>query len=113
MDSTQIDRSALKRLLAVLGNDPAELEDLLTDYCEDAPDLARRISDAAGSGDMDALRIAAHTLKSNAHDFGARHLSALCADLERACISGVPADPKASAEQIVGAEKAAREAVAL
>lgn len=40
MDGQPIDRDALKRLLALLGSDPAELADLLDDYSEDAPDLA-------------------------------------------------------------------------
>jgi HPt (histidine-containing phosphotransfer) domain-containing protein len=112
MDGEAIDRDALKRLLELLGSDPAELGDLLDDYNEDAPALARRIMDAAEHGDLDALRIAAHTLKSNARDFGALRLSALCAELERASASGNPTDPRRAAEEISRAEEEARRALA-
>lgn len=112
MDEQTIDRDALKRLLELLGSDPAELRDLLDDYNEDAPELARRIMEAAEGGDLEALRIAAHTLKSNARDFGALRLSALCAELELACASGNPTDPGGAAEEISRAEEQARRALA-
>lgn len=111
MSNDIIDRSALRRLLELIGGDPADLQDLLEDYRSQAPELASRISAAARSNDMDALRIAAHTLKSNARDFGAMRLSALCADLERDCRSGTIADPLARAEAIRSEEAAAREAL--
>lgn len=111
MESDLIDRAALKRLLEVMGNDPGELEDLLGDYNEDAPDLVRRISDAAARRDLEALRIAAHTLKSNARDFGALRLSTLCAEVERACAAGGPADPRDAVERITREEEAARQAL--
>lgn len=112
MDGQPIDRGTLKRLLELLGSDPAELADLLDDYNEDAPDLARRILDAAEHGDLEALRIAAHTLKSNARDFGALRLSALCAELEHACATGSSIDPRRAAEEIFRVEEEARRALA-
>ena len=112
MSSDLIDRSALVRLLEILGNDPAELEDLLADYNEDAPELARRIRDAAESGETDALRIAAHSLKANARDFGALHLSELCTGLEQDCIEGRTDNSKEAAVRIAQAESDAREALA-
>ncbi|WP_210880214.1 Hpt domain-containing protein [Roseovarius autotrophicus] len=111
MTSGHIHRAALKRLFEVLGNDVEELEELRGDYVEDAPALARRISEAASKGDWTALRIAAHTLKSNAHDFGATRLSELCAFLEKACYHGGPADADALAEGIAQEEEAARKAL--
>lgn len=111
MNTPDIDRTALKRLFHVMGNDIGELEDLRRDYLEDAPDLARRITEAAAQGDWTALRIAAHTLKSNARDFGAVQLAGLCADLEKACIDGRPEDPAGFAERIRDAECAARRAL--
>ncbi|MFD1196503.1 Hpt domain-containing protein [Seohaeicola saemankumensis] len=108
MSTSEIDHSSLKRLLDVLGNDTAELQDLLQDYIEDAPDLARRITEAAAQGDRTALRIAAHTLKSNARDFGATRLAELCAGLEKACVEGRPEDPEGYADRIRQAEQAAR-----
>ncbi len=111
MNGQAIDRSALKRLLVLLGNDPAELEDLLSDYKEDAPELARRVLDAAERGDVEAVRIATHTLKANADDFGAVRLSALCARLEQAARAGGPAERR-DVEDLVGAEEEARLALA-
>lgn len=113
MGEQLIDHAALKRLLELLGSDPAELADLLDDYNEDAPDLAHRIRDAAEHSDLDALRIAAHTLKSNARDFGALRLSALCAELEQACTTGSLEDPRTAAKEISLAEEQARQALAM
>jgi HPt (histidine-containing phosphotransfer) domain-containing protein len=112
MDEQVIDRDKLKRLLELLGSDPTELADLLDDYNEDAPNLARRIMDAVERCDPEALRIAAHTLKSNAHDFGALRLSALCAELEHSCTTGITPDPWRTAEEIFRAEQEARRALA-
>lgn len=112
MEEQPIDRDALKRLLELLGGDPAELADLLDDYNEDAPDLARRILAAAEHGDHEALRIATHTLKSNARDFGALRLSTLCAELEHACAADALTDPGCAAEEIFRAEEEARRALA-
>lgn len=111
MESGDIDRHALKRLLGVVGGDISELEDLRNDYLEDAPELAQRILDAVGRGDMRALRIAAHMLKSNARDFGAVRLADLCATLEKACLEGGQADTHGLAERIRDEEDAARRAL--
>lgn len=111
MSDDIIDRSALRRLLELIGGDPADLQELLEDYRSQAPELASRISAAARSNDLEALRIAAHTLKSNARDFGARRLSTLCAGLERDCRNGTIADPHSKAEAICSEEAATREAL--
>jgi HPt (histidine-containing phosphotransfer) domain-containing protein len=111
MSSEEIDGGALQRLLNVLGNDPEELKDLIEDYFEDAPELARRISSAAEDGDLQALRIAAHTLKSNARDVGALRLAALCADIEQSCNAGAHSDATAAARSVAEAEEAARRAL--
>lgn len=112
-DPGWIDLTALVRLLNVVGNDPDELAELLGDYFEDAPDLMGRMVDAAASGDRTAFRIAAHTLKSNARDFGALRLSELCAAAETASTFETKlADLVAAAEDIGRAEKASRRALA-
>ena len=111
MTDDVIDGSAIRRLLDVIGGDPEDLEELLEEYRSAAPQLAARISGAAQSGDIDSLRIAAHTLKSNARDVGAMRLSRLCEALEHQCRAGEVADAGGSAALIVAEEKAARQAL--
>lgn len=111
MSDDVIDRSALRRLLKLIGGDPEDLGDLLRDYQDQAPELASRIGAAARSNDLEALRIAAHTLKSNARDFGAMRLSAICEELEQECRSGAIADPVSKADAIASEEAAARQAL--
>lgn len=112
-DRTLIDYAALRRLLKVVGNELDELAELVGDYLEDAPELAGRIVDAAAIGDREAFRISAHTLKSNARDFGAIRLSELCAAAEGASASTADtADLAAAASEIAHAERAARRALA-
>ena len=106
-----IDLAALRRLLEAIGGDPEDLDELFEDYRSEAPELAAKISQAAAGGDLEGLRIAAHTLKSNARDFGATKLSALCEKLEQECRSGAVADPHGMAEAIAAAENASRQAL--
>lgn len=111
MNEDGIELSALRRLLELIGGDPEDLRDLLRDYQNEAPELASRIIAAAHAGNLDALRIAAHTLKSNSRDFGAMRLSAMCKELEQECRSGAVADPVSKAEAIAFEEAAARQAL--
>ncbi len=112
MTDTAIDRNALSRLLEVIGGDTGDLAELLEDYRATAPDLAGQIGAAAAAGDTESLRIAAHTLKSNARDFGATRLAALCQALELECREGAPADPSGAAAAIAAEEETARAALA-
>jgi len=106
MNDNVIDRAAVQRLLELIGGDPEDLEELLEDFREAAPELAGQIVAAADAGDLDALRIAAHTLKSNARDFGAMQLATLCEALERDCRDGAVSDAPAKAAAIARAEAA-------
>ena len=106
-----IEIAALRRLLEAIGGDPEDLRELIEDFRSEAPELAAQISEAAAGADLESLRIAAHTLKSNARDFGATRLSALCEELEQDCRTGAVADPGDRAEAIAAAETAARKAL--
>ncbi len=111
MDDNVIDRAALRRLLEVIGGAADDLDELLADYLDEAPSMAAQIGAAASAGDVNALRIAAHTLKSSARDFGALGLSELCAALELECRTGTVSDLCGRAEAIAVAELAARKAL--
>ena len=103
-----IDTAALARLLQAIGGDVNDMRELVGDYEEDAPALVAAIAEAASVGDGDSMRVAAHSLKSNASDFGAARLSELCADLERDCREGGPLNATDAIEEIAAAEREAR-----
>ena len=67
-----IDRAAIDELLESTGSDEAFLAEMIDTYLGDAADLLRALRTAAAAGDPDALRQAAHTLKSNSATLGAR-----------------------------------------
>jgi len=67
---------------------------------------------AAAAGDLDTLRIAAHTLKGNARDFGAMALSEVCSALEVECRTGAVSDASAQVKRIAGELDRARAALA-
>ena len=95
MDSPQIDPAALARLMRVIGGDTADLRDLLGDFTESAPEIVANMRAAMAEDDMATLRRGAHTLKSNARDFGATVLANLCDGVERAACAGASVDPGA------------------
>lgn len=88
MSTNLIDEDALKRLLALIGDDPDDLDELIDDYLEVAPKLAKTILGTSESRDIDAMRIAAHTLKSNARDLGAIRVAERASAVESACKDG-------------------------
>ncbi|WP_413717049.1 Hpt domain-containing protein [Silicimonas sp. MF1-12-2] len=111
MEKEVIDPAALRKLLDLLGGDPEDLDELLADYFDEAPRLSASIARAATDGDTDALRISAHTLKSNARDFGAELLASLCAELEQVCRQGDLTNATDLAQCIHTEEIAARDAL--
>lgn len=93
MSEDVIDRGALKRLLDVIGGDPEDLGELLEEFEEVTPKTLAQMAEAARSGDLNALRISSHSLKSNGRDFGAVALASACEALEHACRDGSVDDP--------------------
>ncbi|MGH1479510.1 MAG: Hpt domain-containing protein [Geminicoccales bacterium] len=111
MSTELIDKAALTRLLTLIGDDPDDLDELIDDYLEAAPNLARAILDAAEGGDIDAMRIAAHTLKSNARDLGATRVSEQAGAIETACKNGDVEAATVLASEIEAEAVAANEAL--
>lgn len=111
MTDDQLDKSALKRLLDVIGGDPEDFDEMREEYFESVPDILTELQSAADASDLDQLRVAAHSLKSNARDFGAAALAELCGTLEAECKTGVVVDPSGSVAKIVTAEAAAAAAL--
>jgi CheY-like chemotaxis protein len=57
-------------------------------YLRETPALLQELNEAAGRGDVVALRRAAHSLKSGSANLGAGCLAELCQELEAASLSG-------------------------
>jgi HPt (histidine-containing phosphotransfer) domain-containing protein len=75
-----LDGTALDRLRELGGDD--FVGELIDTFRRDAPDLLATLRRSLGEHDLDELRRAAHTLKSNGATFGAQDFSELCARLE-------------------------------
>ena len=76
------DAGALDSLLEIIGGDRDALVDLIGSFLDEGPGLIGRIESAVRDEDPEALRQAAHTMKSSAADFGAMELSRLCREME-------------------------------
>lgn len=75
-----LDHSTLAELQDMVGD--ATFIELVESFLEDAPRLAADMQRAVAEEKPAALRLAAHSLKSNSADFGAVGLNRLCKELE-------------------------------
>ncbi|KVV44449.1 hybrid sensor histidine kinase/response regulator [Burkholderia territorii] len=83
-DADVIDRKALDALRALQRpGRPDVLTRIIDQFALDAPRLIRDMRAAVEAGDADALKLAAHTLKSSSANVGAHRLSARCREIER------------------------------
>jgi HPt (histidine-containing phosphotransfer) domain-containing protein len=102
----------LKRLLDVIGGDPEDLAELIEEFDTSTPQTLDKMKSAAAAGNLDALRIAAHSLKSNGRDFGAVRLANLCEALEHDCREGTVEDAVGRVSAISENLRAAKAALA-
>lgn len=100
MQDEVIDKQAIERLLDMIGGDPEDLQELLEEFDQSTPGIVASMRTAADEGDLRALRISVHSLKSNATDMGAHRLSAMCALLEAACRDETVEGPVAQIDAI-------------
>jgi len=83
LEESVLDPEALTRLRATLGKEAsAMLPELIDSFLDDAVELQRQAEQALEQENGEVLRRAAHTLKSNAKNFGATKLARLCQELE-------------------------------
>jgi PAS domain S-box-containing protein len=85
-----IDRATLEQLEASVG-DAAFVGELIDTFLADAPALLATLRRSQEQEDADAVRRAAHTLKSNGRLFGAIALAGACEQLEHAAKTGAVA----------------------
>jgi HPt (histidine-containing phosphotransfer) domain-containing protein len=82
-----IDHVIFNELQASAGAD--FVVELVDTFFEEAPQMIADLRSALAAGDAERFRRAAHSLKTNAHTFGATALGAKARELEQ---GGLPAD---------------------
>lgn len=82
-----IDRTTFSELQDSAGAD--FVVELVGTFFEEAPQMITELRSARAAGDAERFRRAAHSLKTNAHTFGATALGARARELE---LGGLPAD---------------------
>ena len=81
-DSSAVDRETISGLLEIIGGAKESLNELIGSFLDDAPKLLESLASGVRENDFDAVKRAAHTLKSSAADFGAAGLAELTRELE-------------------------------
>ncbi len=83
-ESEAINRSHLRSFVEMIGDDdPAFIQELLTDYLVDAERMRVELHRALEEGDASAINRIGHTLKSSSAVFGALLLVDICEDFEQ------------------------------
>ena len=77
-----LDPGALAALEEMTGGDAEFMTELIDTWIADAAGQIATIEQALAAHDADALRRAAHTLKSTSQSLGAGRLAAACAEIE-------------------------------
>jgi HPt (histidine-containing phosphotransfer) domain-containing protein len=86
MVETLIDKGAWERMKSMTG--PAFLAELIDVFLKDSPELIKRMQGGMAAGDIESVRQAAHSLKSNSASFGADRLAGVARELEMIAKSG-------------------------
>lgn len=82
--------------------EPAFLATLIDVFLADSPELIQQMHSGLAAGDIELVRRAAHSLKSNSASFGADRLANVARELEMIAKGGtlVGAEPKLAAVEI-------------
>ena len=108
MSDATIDPAAFAELQASAGED--FVKELIDTFLEEAPAMLQVLRSAQASGDADAFRRTAHSLKSNSHTFGAQALGELARELE---LKGLPSSSQSLDELVAEYRRAAHALKAL
>ena len=82
MPDSILDQTALDNLFATIGRDKIFLAEMIDTFLADSPNQIAAMHAAIQNERADEVRRAAHSLKSNAANFGAMELARLCKELE-------------------------------
>lgn len=77
---SSIDASTFQDLKQLSGGD--FINELIDAFLEEGPNMIQNMQTAVATGDVESFRRNAHSLKSNAHTFGAMELGTLARELE-------------------------------
>ncbi len=77
-----LDQDALDGLLAMVGDDPEFVDELVDAYLDDAPRLVEQIRTAISSGVAADVVRPAHTLKGSSASIGAREVEGVSRTIE-------------------------------
>ena len=78
-----LDPRALAALSDLVGGDPEAITEVVQAFLQDAPDRLAEIRTGLAGDDLELVRRAAHTLKTNGLTFGAQGFATACTELER------------------------------
>ncbi|HEX6654005.1 MAG TPA: GAF domain-containing protein [Thermoleophilaceae bacterium] len=112
LDGGGLESGALDRLMEVGGGDADFVRGLMETFAEEAPAALADMRTGLESEDAEAVRRAAHTLKSNAATFGATELARRCAELQKHAETGDLADGASGLARIEDAHAAAQSELA-
>jgi HPt (histidine-containing phosphotransfer) domain-containing protein len=106
-----IDTQVFETLLQSVGGDKEFLAELLETFYDDAPQQLDTARQALDEDNAEALRRAAHSLKSNSATFGAKTLSVCCKELEDMGKAGALDGAGAQIEEVAAEYSRARSAL--
>lgn len=90
-----LDQAALDDLIAMVGDDPAFVDELADAYLADVPQHVSDLRAALQAGEAEGLVRPAHTLKSTSLSLGGAHVAELARAIEErgrsGSLDGVPA----------------------
>ncbi len=84
----------LDQLRKITGDDDEFTAEMIDTFLDDAPKLLEKMHQGAAQGNAGELRIAAHSLKSNSADFGAKALYEVCKKAEAIGKAETPSEAK-------------------
>ena len=106
-----IDQATFANLLEMTGGDQAFVDELVDTYLSEGDRLVGDLVGAAEAGDIAALVLPAHSMKSSSLNVGALALGELCRKLEEEARGGSVAEPVERADEIKQAFAAVRAAL--
>src|SRR5512133_3690546 len=99
MSETLFDREAFEMLKSM--TDPAFLIELIDVYLSDSPELIEQMRAGLATGNIEQVRRAAHSLKSNSASFGAIRLTTVTRELEMIAKAGTLEGAAPKLEQLM------------